>query len=623
MELSRMSIDPNKVTWDAPTKKPKESAGGVDPSAVTWDAPEGTEIPMGRSWIDVAREIPENIVSSGQKFLRGAYEFARYPAETLQDLGEALAGATYARVIPREWMADPAKAQEFIDKANAVGGGLKDRYGSVEALKNTIATDPVGFLADVSTLTGIGGLVAPGAVGRAATTVSRYTDPLRLTGILPATEALGSAAMRAGGTALRGAKTNVLMEAAEGRAPEIINALRGQTQIVPGSMPTAGEAASGLGVTRYSALQRSAEDVLPSEYLAREKAQQAARVEYLRRIGGTDPANRFMLDALKNYRSTEGAMLYGQAGGRIVQQDATLTRLMERPSVQKAFDRARQLAAEDGAQFGTVPGLGAPSYTVADMHYVKMGLDDLLKNPERFGLGATEAAKIGKTRDQFLNWLEGKSPEYKVARTTFASRSKPINQSEIGAFLEQKLMGAKGEERPGVFATAVREAPGTIKKATGQPRFEKLSEVLTPGQMRIVNAIQNDLKRQLDYLEQARAATRAGPQAGRAGSELLLDVAGGVTTPNFLNAVMTATNAALRRLAGKIDRKVAMQIATEMLDPQQAALALEQAQARAAKVSAAGKPIRAAGRAAARAATPVIVGTNALTEAENRNALAR
>ena len=627
-EFELVSAPPSQVN-EIPKGRKKD--GQMAEFEVVSAAPVSAPIPS-RSWLQTGGEAIVNAPESAQRFARGLYEAATSPVETLQGLGEVLTGA-YVRFIPKEWMARPDKAQEFIEKANNAGGYFRDRYGSVEALKNTIATDPIGFAADVSTVTGVGAMALPGRVGQVAGTVSRVTDPLRFSGVLPVAQKGGEMLMRAGGTALRGAKANVLLEATEGRAPEVVNALRSQTQIVPGSMPTAGEAAAALGmpatvggpprqgVTRFAALQRSAEEVLPSEYLMREQGQQAARVNALQQIGGTDAANQATLQNLKNYRSTEAKILYGQAGNKTVSSDSTLASLLERPSMQKAFDRARVLAAEEGATFSATPGLGPQQYRVGDLHYVKLAMDELTSNPAAFGIGAVEASKIGNTKSQFLNWLESKSPEYRTARETYAARSKPINQMEIGEFLEKKLRGAKGEERPGVFATAVREAPQTIKKATGQPRYEKLREILEPGQVKIVDDIQKDLQRQLAFQEQAAAARKAGPQATQAGSNVLVEAAGGVAAPNYLNSVITTANALLRRLAGKIDRKVALEIATDMLSPEQTAIALEQAMRRSERVSSAGAAIREVGRGVARAATPASATANALVESENRNAL--
>ncbi len=614
-----MAIDPSKVKWDAPAQPTTaRRSAPIDPSKVVWDATEGRgavgQEPAGRTWAQVGREAISNVPESGMKLLKGLYTAVTSPVKTVNELAEVFTGA-YIRFLPPEWIARPDIAQGFIDKANAVGGAYRDRYSNVEAFKNTIATDPVGFLADVSALTGAGAAAAPGRAGQVLGTVSRVTDPTRV--VTGPVAVAGRAGVNALERAAIGGKANVLLEAAEGRAPEIINALR-QPEIVPGATPTAGEAAADVGATRFAALQESAEKILPSEYMARRQAQDAARAASLRQVGGTEA----QLTAARNARAAEARLLYGQAGAKPVVEDATLQSLQARPSVKQAFERAKTLAAEEGASFGS-----GGNYTAADMHYVKLALDDLIQNPATYGIGKVEASKIASTRKDFINWLEGQVPEYGTARSTFQARSKPINQMEVGQFLESKLTSAlQGEQklRPAAFAGAVEAAPQTIQRAAvGAPRYEKLSDVLTPDQVKIVEDIRSDLARQAKYREQARAARPAGPSAERAGTELLVEAAGGAQLPTLLNRVTTVANAILKRLAGKIDRKLAIEIATDMLQPETAALALEAAQRRAGAVQTATGAVRAGGAAAQRAAAPAAVITNALAGAEARqNALA-
>jgi hypothetical protein len=574
--------------------------------------------PASRSLTDTAISAAKNFPKSAIRFAKdavtGMAQIAGNPVQFSKDLGEVLTGA-YARYLPQEWIKRPDLAAEWIAKADAAGGMYKDRYGSIEALKNTIATDPAAFLGDVSAVAGIGAATLPGRVGSTLATASRVTDPLRITGILPAAEVAGKLASRVGGVLARGPKTNVLMEATEGRAPEVINALRNQPEIVRGSMPTAGEAAAPTGVTRYAALQENARAQLPTEYFAREKAQNAARVAALRQVGQDAPA----LDAAKAARATEARMLYGAAGVQPITINATAQGLLKRPSMQKAIKRARKLAEEDGVTWGA-----NNAYTAADAHYVKIALDDLIKDPATFGIGKVEASKIGNTQKEFIRWLETQVPDYGTARSAFRARSAPINQMEVGQYLESKLTSAlQGDAnlRPVVFAGAVQDAPRTIKQATtGASRFENLSDVLTPSQIDIIKDVQRDLERLASYRDQAQAARVAGPQAAKAGTEQVQKVAGGVSIPNPLETAVTVANAILKRLAGKIDRKLAIEIATEMLDPQAAAVALEKAQRTATNVAAGQDIARTAGRGAARAATPAAVVTNAMGE-ENRNSL--
>ena len=632
-----MAFDPDKYLAQ---KKPS-AAPAFDPDAyLAQTAP--SEIPTGRTWAQVGREAVTNIPSSGMQMLKGLYTAVTQPRETLEQLGEVLTGA-YARFIPEEWMARPDKAQEFIQKANAVGGVYRDRYGSVEALKNTIATDPVGFAADVSTLAGAGAVAAPGRTGQVLGTVSRVTDPTR---VVTAPIALTG---RAGVNALRrvatGGKANVLLEAAEGRAPEIINALRQQPEIVPGAMPTAGEAATPVGATRFAALQESAEKILPSEYMARRQAQDTARAAAIREVGGTP----VQLETARKVRDATAKTNYGAAAKQLVEGDEVFDALLARPSMDRVMSRARQLASERNQPFvigQTAPEQRVPSailgpegtplgetvipaqtaqYPVQSMHYVKMAFDDLIRDPATFGIGKSEAAAIAGTRGEFLNWLENKAGMYGAARETFRRQSGPINQMEVGQYLESKLTSAlQGEEklRPAAFAGAVEAAPQTIKKSTqGAVRFEKLSDVLTPDQVKIVEDVRKDLARQAKYREQARAARPAGPSAETAGSQLLVEAAGGVTMPTLLNRVTTVANAILKRLAGKIDRKLAIEIATDLLEPETAALALEVAQRRAGNVQEVATAVRRGGAAAQRAAAPAAVAANALATAENRNQL--
>jgi hypothetical protein len=79
--------------------------------------------------------------------------------------------------------------------------------------------------------------------------------------------------------------------------------------------------------------------------------------------------------------------------------------------------------------------------------------------------------------------------------TSYSDYSNKLNRMEIGDFLSKQLQAPLEKERAGVFATAVENAAGTIKKATGIPRYEKLSDVLSPGEVSAVNNVLADLKR--------------------------------------------------------------------------------------------------------------------------------
>lgn len=645
-----MPIDPKKVQWDETpdvtvTKiggKPIGQSADIDPAQVQWDpmprGSVGTEAPRTRTWMQTGREAISNAPASAYQFGANMIEGIRNAPGALMDLTEALAATYVGRVD---------KMLPIIMAARKVGGAYAEMYKDEEALKAKIATDPVGFLADVSTFTGAGAMLAPGRTGQVLSTVSRVTDPGRvITG--PAT-VIGGAGVNALRQAATGGKANVLLEATEGRTQDVINALRQQNEIVPGSVPTAGEAASPLGITRFAALQESAEKVLPTEYLARRKQQDAARAAAIREVGGT-PVD---LETARKIRDATAKTNYGAASKQLVDADEVFFGLLDRPSMEKVIARATELARERGQPFSigrnvpeqTAPGAIEPGmggmgvargevtvpaeraqYPVQSLHYMKMAFDDLIRDPETFGIGKAQAAGIAGTRGEFLNWVEGKADDYRGARETFRAQSGPINQMEIGQYLESKFLSAlEGETklRPSAFAGAVEAAPQTIKRATdGAVRYKKLSDVLSPDQVKIVEDIRKDLARQAEYRTQARAARPAGPSAETAATQTMIEAAGGATMPTLLNRFATIANAVMKRLAGKIDRKLAMEIASDLLQPETAALALEVAQRRAAKVSGAAEGVRTVGAGATRAVTPAASVTNALAEQERRNALA-
>lgn len=153
--------------------------------------------PKGRTWSDVPGEAFGNIPSSAAKFASDIVQPFLSPVETVKNLSDAAAGGLRAgakAVLPTgvfnaiDNLGAPENNQRIEQTAGAVGQFFKDRYGSADAIKNTIATDPVGALGDASlVLTGGGSIAArgPGIVsrgGRAIQATGQAVDPLNLAG---------------------------------------------------------------------------------------------------------------------------------------------------------------------------------------------------------------------------------------------------------------------------------------------------------------------------------------------------------------------------------------------------------------------------------------------------------
>jgi hypothetical protein len=152
-----------------------------------------------------------------------------------------------------------------------------------------------------------------------------------------------------------------------------------------------------------------------------------------------------------------------------------------------------------------------------------------------------------------------------------------------------------------------------------EQRIGELTKQFTPEQLSHVNAVRQDLLREGEYQRLVKAGADAGTDikslATKTGREA------GLPLPNFLSVPITVFNNVVKRLALRMDDKIALEIARELTNP---AVAADQIEA-AIKL-----------QATRRAATPGagtaagLAGTRALgaemsrrAEPENRNALAQ
>lgn len=117
----------------------------------------------------------------------------------------------------------------------------------------------------------------------------------------------------------------------------------------------------------------------------------------------------------------------------------------------------------------------------------------------------TQAANVEQTLKKYLDDAINKasgSTLWSDYLSKYSTYSQKLNRMEIGAELEKKLGTAlNNKERAAAFAQAVQDAGSLIKRATGQSRFEKVSQVLTPEETGAVNRVLADLTR----LEQGKA----------------------------------------------------------------------------------------------------------------------
>lgn len=115
-----------------------------------------------RAWSDVPLEALKNTPKSAVEFAGNIAHMVMHPYDTVSGLADSAVGGMSLAVAPLRqgiqkamgYGPDPVdpKLQAQEQQARAVGSFFSDRYGSEEGIKNTLATDPVGALADAMTV---------------------------------------------------------------------------------------------------------------------------------------------------------------------------------------------------------------------------------------------------------------------------------------------------------------------------------------------------------------------------------------------------------------------------------------------------------------------------------------
>lgn len=147
------------------------------------------------SWGDVPMQALQNTPQSAGNFIGGIANAVMHPIDTAGNVGDLVAGGIrkvtpsfISNIFDR---AGPAAIHRQNQTANTFGGMMKDRYGSMDGVKNTLATDPVGAMADLSTVLTGGAAAASKApmLGNALQKAATLTNPLSV--VAPAARGLG------------------------------------------------------------------------------------------------------------------------------------------------------------------------------------------------------------------------------------------------------------------------------------------------------------------------------------------------------------------------------------------------------------------------------------------------
>jgi len=135
---------------------------------------------LGQSAVDFGAAIVQPFTDP-KAFVGGVKDLAVGAGSKVVAGADAVGQAVGLPQLPRM---DPETRAINERGINAAGQFFKDRYGSVDALKNTLATDPVGAAADTAMVLYGGGATLPGRAGAAVKAAGSAIDPIKNAGRL-------------------------------------------------------------------------------------------------------------------------------------------------------------------------------------------------------------------------------------------------------------------------------------------------------------------------------------------------------------------------------------------------------------------------------------------------------
>ena len=335
-------------------------------------------------------------------------------------------------------------------------------------------------------------------------------------------------------------------------------------ELVPGSKPTAAEAVAGLPegspIVAHQTITAKTPGGVSGQFGTRFREQQAAREGALQGIAKGVKSEESAIAA----RAKKSSPLYAQAFKEVVPVDQNLRQIIIRPSMKKALDQAEVIAKENGIIFPK----SKDAIAVQKLHYAKLALDDMIKNPERFALGKSEERAILGTKEALTTWLDNASWQYGTARETFKKLSGPVNRVQVREALLGKLQSPTGTETPGTYLRAVDESAQMLKKSTGNARYKDIEQVLKPGEAKAARSVASDLERTLASKKPLQQTQL------RSGG---IDVTEGLTPhlPNMLSRPMMLANWLASKATGGIEPRLDAEAARRYLNPQLLAEALQ------------------------------------------------
>jgi len=577
--LSQILADPNYVNANAATKAAIfDKFAPLDPNFANANAATQTAIrsKFGLGAMEQPAAEPETRANVGAEIpawakenpnlyagLVKARQVAGPTIEMLGGVGGGVVGAGAGTVASPSVVINPvtgavagsalgyATAKELLNKAD-VALGLAPQETGTQAMKRSAGNIAEGAAFEVAG--GVAGKVVNKLVDAGTAVMGKVADINQLPKQLAAKIARKSFETPANVAAGR----NALQEAI--KAGDDVTAQQALAQgkvVAPGAQ---------------AVIQKTISKTAPGMQATKELADEAARMSTIKEITPD-------LDAAVKLRKAASDPLYKTADKAIVPIDEDLAAVLARMP-EGTLASAANIAKMEGRPFimgkttaptmqptgvldaagnpvmREVPG-GTAELTGESMHYIRRALSDIAYGSPAANIGRDTQIAARSLLDDYLKVFESKVPEYGQARAIFSDLSAPVNQAQVLKEMASVLEKPGGGERIGPFLNVLgRGETAMLKRAGGKgaPRYEALSEVLTPDQLKTVRAVADELAAEASIGKQITAGQELA-------TKLLKDELPNYRLPNIFNVIATTANKVLDTLGVKVGEKTIKELA--------------------------------------------------------------
>lgn len=444
-----------------------------------------------------------------------------------------------------------ATAKELLNKAD-VALGLAPQETGAQAIKRSAGNIAEGAAYEVAG--GVAGKVVNKLVDASTTILGKVADINQLPKQLAAKIARKSFETPANVAAGR----NALQEAV--KAGDDVTAQQALAQgkvVAPGAQ---------------AVIQKTISKTSPAVQETKALADEAARMSTIKEITPD-------LDAAVKARKAAADPFYKTADAAIVPIDDDVAAVLARMP-EGTLAAAANIAKMEGRPFvmgkttaptmqptGVLDAAGNPvmrevagstaELTGESMHYIRRALSDIAYGSPAANIGRDTQIAARSLLDDYLKVFESKVPEYGQARAIFSDLSAPVNQAQVLKEMASVLAKPGGGERVGPFLNVLgRGEEAMLKRAGGKgaPRYEALSEVLTPDQLKTVRGVADQLAAEASIGKQISAGQELA-------TKLLKDELPNYRLPNIFNVIATTANKVLDTLGVKVGEKTIKELA--------------------------------------------------------------